>query len=105
MIAFVVVYALAIVAPPVWLLLALSRRIQRLQLRHEPRLAMWLAAALAVLVTAFQSAVAVGLLLQGFRGEVDLSAIHAVALLVAWICVWLRVGMRHLRRVKSRRQY
>lgn len=105
MAAFVLLFALTIMVPPLLLLLAISRRLQRRHTREESGRALWIAAGAAVLVAAFQAAVAVELLIQGFRGVVDLGVHHAVALLLSWICLWLRVGMHHLRRMKSRRSY
>ena len=105
MAVFILLFTLASVVPAVMVLLAIARRLQRRQMRGEPRRRLWIFAAGMILVAAYQAAVSLDLLIQSFRGLVDLDLRHGVALLLAWVCLWLRVGMRHFRRERSRRGY
>lgn len=105
MVVFIFLFAATIITPPLLLLVALSRRIQRLRSRREPQFGWWTAAAAVVLATAYQAAISVGLLVQAFQGQIDLTSYHAIALLLAWVCLCLRIAMRRLRSIRGPREH
>jgi len=103
MLAFVFLFAATLITPPLLLLVALSHRSQRLRARGQPRLGWWIAAAVAVVATAYQAAISVGLLVQSFSGLVDLNFYHVIGLLIAWVSLCFRIAMRRLPSIRRPR--
>ncbi len=97
---FIVVFAAVIMTPPLLLLGVVSRRLMRLRIENRPRRGMWLAAGGLVLVTSYQSALSMALLVEGLDGAVSLGLRHVIALLLAWLCLCLRVALRPWRRMR-----
>lgn len=98
MVLIVVLFAAASLGPPVWLIAALARRLQRTRARGAN--ARWIAAALLLTsgILVFELAVALPTSAALLRGTADLGAVHASALLLAWLCLWVRVALKKMRR-------